>query len=112
MLVRGGAIRENYCRDLVPVAGGLTFPITIWLCYIVVQLSDGYLGNRYTLYLLALTGMAFLGFIDDMLGKRDSLGFRGHFTRLLKKGELTTGVLKALGGGIIAICLSLFAKFA
>lgn len=108
MLVRGGAVRENYRHDQVPVAGGLTFPITILLCYLVIQLSNGYVGNRYTLYLIALMGMAFLGFIDDMLGQRDSLGFRGHFTRLLKKGELTTGALKALGGGIIAIYVSLF----
>lgn len=108
MLARSGAVRDNYRHDKVPVAGGLTFPITILLCYVLIQLTNGYTGNRFTLYLLAVIGMAFLGFIDDMLGQRDSLGFRGHFSRLLKKGELTTGALKALGGGMIAIYVSLF----
>lgn len=108
MLARCGAVRENYRHDQVPVAGGLTFPITILLTYVLIQLTNGYTGNRFTLYLLAVTGMAFLGFIDDMLGQRDSLGFRGHFGRLLKRGELTTGALKALGGGMIAIYVSLF----
>ena len=108
MLTRSGAVRDNYRHDQVPVAGGLTFPITILLCYVLIQLTNGYTGNRFTLYLLAVIGMAFLGFIDDMLGQRDSLGFRGHFSRLLKNGELTTGALKALGGGMIAIYVSLF----
>ncbi len=108
MLERCGAVRENYRHDQIPVAGGLTFPITILLCCVLIQFSNGYTGNRFTLYLLAVVVMAFLGFIDDMLGQRDSLGFRGHFSRFLKKGELTTGALKALGGGIIAIYVSLF----
>lgn len=108
MLERCGAVRENYRHERIPVAGGLTFPITILLCCVLIQLSNGYTGNRFTHYLLAVMVMAFLGFIDDMLGQRDSLGFRGHFSRLLKKGELTTGALKALGGGIIAIYVSLF----
>jgi len=108
MLANYGALRENYRGDLIPVAGGITFPITILLCYILVQLSDGYTGNSFNLYLLAVMGMALLGLVDDMLGQRDSLGFRGHFGRLFKKGELTTGALKALGGGIIAVYVSLF----
>ena len=107
MLANYGALRENYRGDLIPVAGGITFPITILLCYILVQLSDGYTGNSFNLYLLAVMGMALLGLVDDMLGQRDSLGFRGHFGRLFK-GELTTGALKALGGGIIAVYVSLF----
>lgn len=108
MLARCGAVRENYRHDQIPVAGGLTFAGTILVSFVVIQLSNGYTGNRGALYLLAVTVMAFLGFIDDMLGQRDSLGFRGHFSRLLKSGELTTGALKALGGGIIAIYVSLF----
>ncbi len=108
MLAGYGALRENYRRDLVPIAGGMTFPITILLCYIIIHLSTGHTGNSFNLYLMAVMGMAFLGFLDDMLGQRDSLGFRGHFGRLFKKGELTTGALKALGGGIIAVYVSLF----
>jgi len=108
MLARGGAVRENYRGDLIPVGGGLTFPVTVLIGFIIVQLSMGYTGNRYGFYLIALLSMAFLGFIDDMLGQRDALGFRGHFTRLLKKRELTTGGLKALGGGAVALYISLF----
>ncbi|MDP3013473.1 MAG: hypothetical protein Q8M92_04475, partial [Candidatus Subteraquimicrobiales bacterium] len=38
---------------------------------------------------------------DDLLGGRDAGGFKGHFKELFK-GRLTTGALKAIGGGLIS----------
>ncbi len=47
--------------------------------------------------------MCALGLIDDILGSREVGGFKGHFKKLFLERKLTTGVLKALGGGIIGI---------
>lgn len=49
-----------------------------------------------------------LGFIDDRYGMRGIGGFRGHFHALLRERRLTTGVAKAVGGGIAALCLGWF----
>jgi len=103
MLVRGGAIRNNFRNYEIPVAGGLTFLVTVLTSFIVLHFFNLLRIREVEIYLIAVLGMAFLGFIDDMLGQRDSLGFRGHFSLLLTKGRLTTGALKALGGGMIAL---------
>lgn len=108
MLANSGALRLNYREEQIPVAGGITFPMTVLFCWVILRLA-GFMGSDgYDLYLDGILGMAFLGFIDDMLGQRDSLGFRGHFKRLLMERQLTTGALKAIGGGVIAIFISIF----
>lgn len=50
---------------------------------------------------LIILGTGLFGFIDDLLGNRESSGFKGHIGALLK-GRLTTGALKALGIPIVA----------
>ncbi|MGE5422786.1 MAG: hypothetical protein ACM3QW_05960 [Ignavibacteriales bacterium] len=107
MLAKTGAVRLNFREEQIPVAGGITFPMTLLLCWVILSLA-GFVGESGALYLVGVIGMAFLGFVDDMLGQRDSLGFRGHFKRLLVDRELTTGALKAIGGGVLAIYISLF----
>ncbi|NLB18100.1 MAG: hypothetical protein GX825_05065 [Syntrophomonadaceae bacterium] len=107
MLVQGGAIRRNFCNDEIPVAGGLTFLVAVLATFIILHFFNLFDIGGVEFYLIAVMGMAFLGFIDDMLGQRDSLGFRGHFSLLFTKGRLTTGALKALGGGMIAIYVAM-----
>lgn len=106
MLREVGAVRKNYQGVDIPVSAGISFPITIMLVFIFYVLLSWY-DNSYHLFILGLISISFLGFIDDMLGQRDTLGFRGHFGALFK-GRLTTGGLKALGGGLIAFFVSLF----
>jgi len=55
------------------------------------------------LYLSVMTAMWILGAIDDIFGNRDVGGFKGHFKKLLFERKLTTGALKALGGGVVAL---------
>ncbi|MGE5371536.1 MAG: hypothetical protein ACM3QZ_06050 [Solirubrobacterales bacterium] len=108
MLERGGALRENYRKEKIPVSAGITFPLVLIACFILIQFSGSFIDQHYFIYLLSVLAMGFLGFIDDMLGGRDTLGFKGHFTKLLKERTLTTGGLKAFGGGIIAAYAALF----
>lgn len=56
------------------------------------------------LFILVL-GIGLLGLIDDFFGETGVGGFRGHLGALLK-GHLTTGALKAIGGGLLALLVS------
>ncbi|MBC7329917.1 phospho-N-acetylmuramoyl-pentapeptide-transferase [bacterium] len=70
-----------------------------------------FVGSIYFLFskdfISALTLFSFgvLGFADDVWGLKDVKGFKGHFS-LLFKGKFSTGWLKALGGGVIAIIIA------
>ncbi len=105
MLRDAGAVRKNYLGKEIPVSAGISFPIVTLTAYLIYALFGQYdLG--FHVFLLGIMAISFLGFIDDMLGKRDITGFKGHFQALFK-GRLTTGGLKALGGGAIAFYLAL-----
>ncbi|NLB52796.1 MAG: hypothetical protein GX808_07635 [Syntrophomonadaceae bacterium] len=104
MLNEANAVRKNYLGLDIPVSTGISFPFTLIISYTILAIP-GWYDNSYHLFMLAVVTISFLGFIDDMLGQRDSLGFKGHFGALFK-GRLTTGGLKALGGGIVAFMLA------
>ena len=104
MLSEAKAVRKNYLGLDIPVSAGISLPFTLLIVYILLTLP-GWYDSSYHLFLLAMVAISFLGFIDDMLGQRDALGFKGHFGALFK-GRLTTGGLKALGGGIIAFLIA------
>lgn len=106
MLIEVGAVRKNYQGFDIPVSIGISIPMTIIIVFSFFQIFSWYEAS-YHLFLIGIITISFLGFIDDMLGQRDTLGFKGHFNQLFK-GRLTTGGLKALGGGLIAFFLALF----
>ena len=60
---------------------------------------------------LALAGFGLLGYLDDTRGDPHSGGFRAHLTRSWRERRLTTGALKALGGGMIALLCVQVAQF-
>lgn len=117
LLVKSGAVRPNYAGKQVPVAMGLLFVVaaTGGLAFQTVLSAFGrwYWPSmrvedlpsiQVTLITVAYFGL--LGLVDDILGSRESRGFAGHFRTLLRKGELTTGALKALAGGLGAVVLA------
>ncbi|WP_242848775.1 hypothetical protein [Syntrophomonas palmitatica] len=108
MLERSGAVRANYLGVDIPVSAGMSFPITIIVVFILFALFSCY-QPRYHVFIFGLTAISFLGFIDDMLGRRDTLGFKGHIGELLR-GRMTTGGLKATGGFIIAFFIAFFSS--
>mgnify|MGYP000991466459 FL=1 len=105
MLLAAGATRKNYQGNDIPVSVGISFPVSLILVFLFYALIQRY-DFSFHIYLIGIISICFLGFIDDMLGQRDTLGFKGHFGALFK-GRLTTGGLKALGGGIIAFFIAL-----
>lgn len=105
MFKENKVVRKNYLGEEIPIAIGITFPMAILTTYILYQFLN-VLELNHILFLLGILGISFLGFIDDMIGQRDTLGFRGHFGALFK-GKMTTGGLKALGGGAISFFISI-----
>ncbi|MGE5396893.1 MAG: hypothetical protein ACM3MK_05075 [Chitinophagales bacterium] len=106
MLSENGAVRPNYRKDLIPVAAGLTFPLVLITCFLLMTFLESHSDYRFMPYLLAVVVMALVGFVDDILGSRDTLGFRGHFSRLIKERKMTTGALKALTGGLVSFFIA------
>ncbi len=105
-----GLVRENYR------GARLAFPLGAVLATaaLVALAPLAFLNDRADLDLLApglrqwmpyLLGVAFLGFLDDSLGRGETTGaprgWRGH-ARALRAGSLSTGAVKALGALALA----------
>lgn len=103
MLKENGATRSNFQKEIIPVAGGLIFPPVILVTFSIVNLYERV--NFINSLLLALTTMALIGLIDDLLGNNDQKGIIGHFKELFISGNLSTGALKAIWTGFLGIYL-------
>lgn len=105
-----GLVRENYR------GASLAFPLGAVLATaaLVALAPLAFLNDRADLDLLDpelrrwlpyLLGIAFLGFLDDALGRGDVAvaprGWRGH-GRALREGSLSTGAIKAIGALALA----------
>ncbi len=98
--------KTNFKGDQILGSTGIFLPlsITAYLALIWFIFPESFYGiiyeNKAVLFLIL--ALSSLGLLDDFFGKRDTGGFRGHFGLLLK-GELTTGAVKAIGGGLAAL---------
>ena len=54
--------------------------------------------------LFAVFGFGFLGLVDDLTAVGSDRGFKGHLGAL-REGRVTTGMLKLVGGGAVAVVL-------
>ncbi len=105
-----GLVRQNYRGAL------LAFPLGAVLATaaLVALAPLAFLDDRADLDLLEpdlrrwlpyLLGIAFLGFLDDSLGRGEASeaprGWRGHW-RALRTGRLSTGAIKAIGALALA----------
>ncbi len=109
-LLDAGLVRENYR------GAELAFPLGAVLATaaLVALAPLAFLDDRAELDLLDpdlrrwlpyLLGIAFLGFLDDSLGRGEARdaprGWRGH-ARALREGRLSTGAIKAIGALALA----------
>lgn len=106
MIVEADFVRPNFKGEKIPLAAGVVFFITI-VCAVMplFWVWPPELCENAVLYLLAMAGATFLGLMDDFWGSREASGLLGHFKALLR-GRLTTGAVKALGGGMLALILA------
>lgn len=111
-LEASGRLVTNYRGRRIPTGLGL-----VWLVWAAgVALTSTVLGYAGTLRdapislirslpLLLVVGSLAFGFVDDVFGGDDAKGFRGHL-RAMAHGRLTTGGLKLLGIGVLALVVA------
>ncbi len=109
-LMEDGPRVTNYAGSSVPTAAGFLFVPVYLLTYVVIRAVEGLPGKQAfgpaESLLVLLLGMCFLGLLDDVFGDGKASGFKGHI-RAMFKGRITTGLLKALGGFLVALAVSL-----
>jgi UDP-N-acetylmuramyl pentapeptide phosphotransferase/UDP-N-acetylglucosamine-1-phosphate transferase len=101
-------IKPNYAKEPIISSYGI-----ISFAYIAatvgVLMLLGYAPMREgKLYLSVMAAMWALGILDDIFGSREVGGFKGHFKKLIYERKLTTGAVKAIGGGIVGIVAGWF----
>ena len=99
-----GLIKPNFRGDSIPSSVGLTYLLIAVPVYALLLLSPA-LRLTAALYLLVIVSFGVLGLADDLWGSRAVGGFRGHLRSLFALRP-TTGALKLVGGGIVALVAS------
>ena len=103
--------RPNHAGRTIPTATGVLAVVAVVLVEAGRSLFGAFgVGNApgdaaRLLVLLACVGFGLLGLIDDVAGTHSDRGFRGHVGALLSHGRMTTGLVKIVGGGALAVVL-------
>lgn len=107
LLEEGNAMGTNYKKEKIPVSSGIFFiPIIIIMSIIIIIIEGTNCLLPISTMLIGTISMAFLGLCDDLLGNRNITGLKGHLLYILR-GKLSTGGLKAVVGGLVALIISL-----
>ncbi len=107
LLIKANCLKKNFKGKLIPNSMGIIYIINLLLLlpFVLILLNFNYDSDIFLL-LIGIITMGFVGVIDDLIGNRETTGFRGHINKFID-GELTTGGLKAIVGGLVAIIISL-----
>lgn len=111
-LRRHGVIRKNYLGDDIPTGYGLVLLCTFAMVYAAISplyvLQPLRIGEPSLFWAVGITSLWIVlwGWLDDTLGDHQTKGFRGHFTVFKHKGVVTTGLLKAIGGGAASFAVA------
>jgi UDP-GlcNAc:undecaprenyl-phosphate GlcNAc-1-phosphate transferase len=110
-------VRHNFRGRVLPTAAGIVLPLAAVLVEggraVVASfgVGDGPARGVRLLVLTAALGFGLLGLIDDLAGGgggvpaaggHSARGFYGHLWALAH-GRVTTGVVKLIGGGVVAL---------
>ena len=102
--------RQNF-RRRIPVAAGLVIVLAVLvgaLPYSLVgcgRATGRPSAARSARPLLAAVGFGLFGLLDDLAGTTGAPGFRRHLGAL-RDGELTTGLVKLVGGALVAVVVA------
>ncbi len=99
-------LRPNFRGERIPAVGGLVFVLCGEWVYAYEWLAQGVHVGSAAAYFLVTFGFGALGFWDDVHGDRSARGFRGHLGAL-RRGILTTGAAKAIGGAFVSVVAGL-----
>lgn len=101
-----GLIRKNFKGIEIPAGYGFIIVLTAVPIYIGMLFFSG-VSENLLLFVSAVLGFGILGLIDDIYGTREAGGFKGHLG-LLRKGKISTGLIKAAAGGLLALMMGAF----
>ncbi|MEN6357920.1 MAG: hypothetical protein ABFD83_12660 [Armatimonadota bacterium] len=98
-----GLVKLNYKKTPIMASYGIVS--FVYMAAVMIGLAQMHYVHMKSVwtYLAPMGAMWALGIIDDIWGTREVGGFKGHFKRLLFERRLTTGAVKAIGGGIVGI---------
>lgn len=108
-LAEAGLRRPNYAGREIPLAAGLHLVLLVPTLGTLAVLAGvpAAPAPLIAASTLCLCGFGLAGLVDDVLGTAGHKGFLGHFRALLREGRLTSGAIKALFGGVIALLTAL-----
>ncbi|MBS3970646.1 MAG: UDP-N-acetylmuramyl pentapeptide phosphotransferase [Clostridia bacterium] len=93
--------KENFMGRKIPAGTGiLLIPLSVAVPFVWY---DSILPSVIFFYGSALIIMGFVGLYDDIFGDTKIKGLKGHFKNLVFKGRVTSGIIKAFAGVIIAL---------
>lgn len=119
LLRKGEATRPNYRGVAIPVGVGFLF---LWIgCLtelllllpfsasraLFFSLPPGFSPQAVPLFVTTALGYGLLGLFDDLVGSRRETGLVGHGAAV-RRGELTTGAIKALAGVAFGLMLAVW----
>lgn len=100
---RLGLVKLNYAKKPIIASYGLAAFGYIIAAVISLAMNKLAPWHYVKLYLIVMGAMWVLGTLDDIFGTREVGGFKGHFKKLIFERKLTTGAVKALGGGLVGL---------
>lgn len=106
LLISNNCTALNYRKQHIPIGMGLVFVLVQSFVILTLGLYKNTIDNFIFSYIISILMIGLIGIIDDLIGEKDVKGFKGHIASLLKL-KLTTGGLKLIVGGVVALIISL-----
>jgi UDP-N-acetylmuramyl pentapeptide phosphotransferase/UDP-N-acetylglucosamine-1-phosphate transferase len=105
LLRRWGRVERNFRGDAIPQSYGVVILIWTSVMFSVLLALFPPLRSSLRLWIVACVGFGLLGLADDLWGTKTIKGLRGHLNAALRTGTITTGLMKAIGGIVLALWL-------
>ncbi len=95
----------NYEGKKIVTAGGIVLLPAVFLTAYYYYHTYGSTYDAI-IYFIFLAGMLLMGLVDDLQGDKKHKGFRGHIWLFLREKKVSTGLLKAGGGFVLAMLVA------
>jgi UDP-GlcNAc:undecaprenyl-phosphate/decaprenyl-phosphate GlcNAc-1-phosphate transferase len=97
----------NFQGNNVVTTGGMVLLMALFSAWPFYLFLPGRAESNYwMLMLLYISGITFLGAIDDIWGETKYKGFRGHLRKMWRGEGISTGLYKAVGGVLFGFIAS------